>query len=103
MNKVTYKSSRKKQYQLIAIVLIIYLAIAFSVFPQIDDHIEQGVWFFGFTLLVGVLLLFVVRKCAREICCPHCDRDLFEIIELSTHTNSDFRYCPFCGNNIEVV
>ena len=102
MSKVTYKTSRKKQIQMAVVFVIMYFVIILSFVAQGGDKIITLWAMGGFAILLGGLLLFYVRKRAKEVRCPFCEKDLFEIIDVPRNEKSEFKYCPFCGNKIEL-
>ena len=101
MNKVEYKKSQKKQLQIIGFgILIIFLVIVALMYKPIT--VERTILALVIIASMGFILIFAIRKNAKEVHCPHCHRDLFEIIEVPKNEKSDFKFCPFCGKDIEV-
>jgi len=84
------------------VMVIVYFVIVFS-FVLRDADKTVTLWAMGgFAIFLGGLLLFYIRKRAKEVQCPYCEKDLFEIIDVPRNEKSEFKYCPFCGNKIEL-
>jgi len=44
----------------------------------------------------------MIKKQSKEALCPHCEADLFEVIEISKSVKLEFNFCPNCGKEIEI-
>lgn len=97
---VDYRASRKKQIIYFVIWLVIELILMAALLP-IDTLIKFT--FFGvMTLALGLLLARTSKNAATDVMCPHCNADLFMVIEASNLNKVKINYCPDCGNEIEI-
>ena len=99
-NKVHFKQALKKQIWTIVIVIGIVIA-----YPMITGGLKTDlqfyIWIF-LTLTSSYLVFIMLKKQSKEALCPHCQSDLFEIIEVSKSIKLDFSFCPSCGKQIEL-
>ena len=54
------------------------------------------------TMVASYFVLQLLKKQSKEALCPHCQADLFEVIEVAKSIKLDFNFCPKCAEKIEV-
>lgn len=99
-NKVHFKQALKKQIWAISIVIVSIVA-----YPTLVGGLNTDLAFYTWILLVlssSALVFVLLKKQSKEALCPHCESDLFEIIEVSKSVKLDFNFCPCCSNPVEI-
>ena len=99
-NKVHFKQALKKQIWTVAITIGSVIA-----YPMIIGGLTTDLKFYTWIFLIfasSYLVFIVLKKQSKEVLCPHCKSDLFEVIEKSKHVKLDFNFCPSCGEKIEL-
>lgn len=99
MNRVTYGKALGKQLFVGFIILVVVITSSHILIP-LDSPVKIGLF-----VMIGVLVLLAgiaaVNRLA-SITCPHCKSELFEIIEAGKWQKLKLRFCPCCGNEIEM-
>jgi hypothetical protein len=98
-NKVNFKQALKKQILLVIVSMATIIAFPFVV------GLNTDLLFYGWIIMTITMIfgtLNVLKKQAKEALCPHCNVDLFEVIQMSKYQKVSFNYCPSCGNKIEL-
>jgi len=83
MNKVGYKSSNKK---VIKICLICGALLLFSMIPitLIRDTDIRAIYIIVTTSSLGLICMHLIKK-AKNVFCPKCNTDLYNIIDESIY------------------
>ena len=97
---VKYSDSRNKRIVFLVVWLLLLFCIGIVMEP-IDTGIKQIIALF-LIVLISVFIWFELKKSAKEASCPYCDAELFILIERSKMEKIDFKFCPACGNSIDV-
>jgi len=97
-NKIEFKKAFYKHSVVIGVLLIMVISGLFII--NIKNDIVFYSWIF-FTFL-SIFLLFNILNKSKSAECPHCKTDLFDIIELAKGNKVQFKFCPSCGNNLEI-
>ena len=59
----------------------------------LKTDLEFILGYFSFSHLLN-LVFVMLKKLSKEALCPHCEADLFVIIEISRSVKLDFNFCP---------
>lgn len=80
-NAVNYKKSKRKQvtYGLVFSGIVVFVGMLFSPINTLNKILV----FAAISLIFAALAIFLIRKAAKEAVCPHCDADIFEVIQAS--------------------
>lgn len=99
-NKVHFKQALKKQIWTIAIVIGII-----SAYPIATGGLNTDGQFYTWIILIvlsSYVVFMLLKKQSKEALCPHCNSDLFEVIEISKTVKLGFNFCPNCGEKVEL-
>lgn len=99
-NTVSYKKSTKKQVIYALLWFACLCAIGFT-FRPISTPIKFAAFSF-ICVLFTAYAFYGIRKAAQEAKCPFCGADLYETVAAAKQTKIQMKYCPACGNEIQV-
>ena len=97
--KVFYKKAIKKQILTISIVILI--VILYPILTGLKTDNELFMWVF-LTIAGSFGTYQLLREQSTIATCPHCSIDLFEIIQTAKVTKMQMKYCPSCGNQVDI-
>jgi len=99
MIELKYSKALKKQLILSAVAVGITALFIYGIQPL------DSIWKIALIVISGVGILFVfVPLISRQanINCPHCNAELFELLEATKFQKLDVKFCPCCGGNVEI-
>lgn len=99
MNEVKYSNALKKQ------VILSAVAIGITAFFIYGFQPLNSIWKIGLLVISGVGILFVfVPLISKQgnINCPHCNAEIYELIEATKFQKLRVKFCPCCGGKIEI-
>src|SRR5579885_252968 len=100
MAQITYAKSLRKQITFAVTLFVIWFAAGFVLRPFNTTFMQVD--FLLVSVSLGILGIIAVRKAAVAKC-PHCQVDLFVVIEAAKRNRISFRHCPSCGADIEIA
>ena len=98
--KIHFKQAIKKQIWTIAFAIGGVIA-----YPVLLGKPMTGIQLYLWIVMIAMVTYFVfllLRKQSKEALCPHCEADLFEVIQVGRNIKLDFNFCPKCGERIEI-
>jgi len=99
-NKVYYKRAIKKQMLTITVIIGIVISYPMLLGKSMTD-MQLYLWLMMVAMTTYSVFLLLKNQ-SKEAKCPHCEADLFEVIQLSQQVKLDFNFCPKCGEKIEI-
>ena len=99
-NMVSYRKSLKKQIVFVLIWLLTVIVLGVNLYPV--NTSPKAIVFGVLTLCMGVVVLLIMRRAAKEAICPYCKAELYVMIENAKRTKVQFNFCPSCGKNISI-
>ena len=98
--KVHFKQAIKKQIWTITFAIGGVIAYP-MLLGGLKTDLELYLWIL-MVAMVSYVSFIVLKKQSKEALCPHCEADLFEVIEISKSVKLEFNFCPNCGKEIEI-
>jgi hypothetical protein len=98
--KIHYTQALKKQIWTITAVIAGVIAYP-MILGGFKTDMDLYLWIL-LTVIAAYLVLLLLKKHSGEALCPHCNADLFEVIQTSQGVKLDFNFCPKCGEEVEV-
>ena len=98
--QIHYKKSQKKQ--ITSFLFFILVVINFGYIAYKVDTKESTLILFAASIIAGIFTIWHVRKSAREAVCPHCNTEIYSVIERARSTKTPFNFCPSCGKNVKI-
>jgi len=95
-----YKAALKKQYSIVLFSLVLICVAGWYFYP-LDTN--QKAWGFSiYIFMLGAATLWYLRRASISVLCNACQTNIFPFIELSKTVNKELKYCPICGEEIEI-
>ena len=98
--KIRYKESKKKQIIYSLICLAIIISFGLMLYPI--NTPQKTLYFGGAIILIGFFAIYIIKKAAKEAACPHCNTELFSVIDVAINTKTTFMFCPTCGKGVKI-
>ena len=100
MKKLTYKEAIIKQTSIIVVAFVIILGNIWILKP-INTPLKF-ITIVALVLIIGFYLFQYIRKNAYKQSCIKCHADIFPFIEFGKSTKQEVKFCPICGEKIEI-
>lgn len=97
---LTYKEAIKRQFSTVLAAFILTVAVGWELYPINTPY--KTVAFTIFILAIGAGTIWYVRKSSFKQICVSCGTDIFPFVELGNSNSTPVKYCPICGEAIEI-
>jgi len=100
MNTIQFTSSNKK-IKNIALAGIIFLFTSITAGFLIPVGDIRNTYLVIVVSSIGLICMHLIKK-AKNAYCPQCKVDLYNIIDYAKINKFNVKYCPSCGEHIEI-
>ena len=97
---VKYNASLKKQIAYGLIWLGLICIVGYFLYPV--NTSDKYIVFMPFAIVISIITIWLINKSTKDVVCPQCNNNLYEVIERRKKNKQNINCCPFCGYEIQV-